>query len=59
MFSWCPKESIEYNGAAGVPMAVPVFCSQKVLPKVKILLSITISKTRRKNSEGKEEGIRC
>ena len=57
MFSYMPNVIMEYSGAAGVPMAVPVVCSQCVSPKVKMLFLITISRTDRKNSIGNVRGI--
>jgi hypothetical protein len=42
---------------AGVPMAVPVSCSQCVSPNIKMLLFITISRIDRKNSVGNDGGM--
>jgi hypothetical protein len=58
VFSWYPNVSIEYKGAAGVPMAVPWVWSQYVSPKVKILFSMIVLRTLMNNSRGKSFGMR-
>ena len=47
-----------YKGAAGVPMALPLFCSQKVSPSIKILFSMTSLSVVTKRVVGKAGGIR-
>jgi hypothetical protein len=43
---------VAYSGAAGVPMAVPEFCSQWVSPNEKMLLDIIILRNVSSNSVG-------
>ncbi len=43
-YSWMPKYRVAYTGNGGVPMAVPVSCSQLVSPKVKKLCFMIISR---------------
>jgi len=52
-----PNEIVAYKHAAGVPIAVPCSCSQKVLSNAKILRFMMISSTWRKKVRGKFEGI--
>ncbi len=58
IYSCIPKVSVAYSGAAGVPIAVPLFCSQKVLPNIKMLFSMTSLSVVKKRLVGKVGGIR-
>jgi hypothetical protein len=48
---------VAYAQAAGMPMAVPVNCSQNVWPKENMLFIITISRISRNRVPGKVCGI--
>jgi hypothetical protein len=48
---------VTYEHAAGVPIAVPVSCSQEVLEKERIFFSITKVSAFKKRSIGKSVGI--
>jgi hypothetical protein len=52
VFSYCPKETVAYVQATGVPIAVPVSCCQYVPANVKILFSITVDSISRNTSVG-------
>ena len=53
LFSWIAKNKFAYVGAGGVPMAVPVNCSQNVSPNWNTLFRIMIDSAWMRASAGR------